>query len=313
MPNTNTTHVVFGTGPLGRSVMRALVAQGKPVRMVNRSGRADVPSGVEVVASDLYNPDNVRAVTRDAAVVYQTSQPGYTEWVAKFPPLISSILDGLRGSPARLVLGDNLYMIDNTHGAPIMENAANNAVTRKGRVRALCADMAFTAHKAGFVKVAAVRASDFYGPYVLDSALGERTFPPLLAGKSVGVIGSADILHTHTFISDFGKAIALVGERDSAMGRAWHVPTTGPITTRAFLEQAAQIAGVPLKLSKITPLMLRALGLFVGTVREVIEMQYQFNQPYIVDASDFIREFGDISTPRETALKATLDWFTNHK
>src|SRR5688500_17969780 len=129
-------HVIFGTGPLGKAVMRALVADGVPVRMVNRGGRADVPAGVDVVAADLYQPDEVRRVTIGAAVVYQTAQPAYTDWGAKFPPLIASILDGLNGSGARLVLGDNLYMADNTGGAPIMENGPVNAVTRKGKVRA---------------------------------------------------------------------------------------------------------------------------------------------------------------------------------
>ena len=35
----NDWHVVFGTGPLGLSVMRELRRQGRNVRMVNRSGR----------------------------------------------------------------------------------------------------------------------------------------------------------------------------------------------------------------------------------------------------------------------------------
>ena len=36
-------HVVFGTGPVGLAVMRELHAQGKRVRLVNRSGTAAAP------------------------------------------------------------------------------------------------------------------------------------------------------------------------------------------------------------------------------------------------------------------------------
>jgi nucleoside-diphosphate-sugar epimerase len=302
-------HVVFGTGPLGKAVMRALVADGQRVRMVNRSGRAEVPAGVEVVAADLYQPDDVRRVTSGATVAYQAAQPAYTEWGAKFPPLIRSILDGLNGSGARLVLGDNLYMVDNTGGAPIMENGPVNAVTRKGKVRAQCAEMVFAAHRAGSVQAAAVRGSDFYGPEALGSVMGDMSFTPLLAGKRISLVGSADLLHTYTYINDFGKAMALVGGRGSAMGRVWHVPTPGPITARAFLQQAAQIAGTGLKLGVVPPLMLRAAALFSPFLREVVEMQYQFSQPYIVDSREFIREFGDISTPREAALRETVAWF----
>jgi uncharacterized protein YbjT (DUF2867 family) len=49
MSDNGELHVVFGTGPVGMSVMDALVQRGKRVRMANRSGRASVPEGVEVL------------------------------------------------------------------------------------------------------------------------------------------------------------------------------------------------------------------------------------------------------------------------
>jgi uncharacterized protein YbjT (DUF2867 family) len=48
--------VVFGTGPVGMAVMDELVSRGTRVRMVNRSGRANVPEAVEVVGSDAADP-----------------------------------------------------------------------------------------------------------------------------------------------------------------------------------------------------------------------------------------------------------------
>ena len=48
MTDNGEIHVIFGTGPVGMSVMDELSSRGKRVRMVNRSGRADVPEGVEV-------------------------------------------------------------------------------------------------------------------------------------------------------------------------------------------------------------------------------------------------------------------------
>ena|SRR5207248_6504500 len=46
------THVVFGTGPVGLATMAALRRRGERVRMVNRSGSAQVPDDVEVVGGD---------------------------------------------------------------------------------------------------------------------------------------------------------------------------------------------------------------------------------------------------------------------
>ncbi len=54
-------HVVFGTGPIGRAIMDELVKGGETVRMVNHSGKMnEIPAGVEVVASDLYDPARVK-------------------------------------------------------------------------------------------------------------------------------------------------------------------------------------------------------------------------------------------------------------
>ena len=65
----NELHVVFGTGPVGLAVMDDLVRKGRRVRVVNRSGRADVAEGVEVLGGDAADP----AFTRDVSRVLQSS------------------------------------------------------------------------------------------------------------------------------------------------------------------------------------------------------------------------------------------------
>src|SRR5512134_384806 len=130
-------HVVFGTGPLGRAVIEELVASGKTVRAVNRSGKMErAPQGVEFIGGDAYNRAFARDAARGAAVVYQCAQPGYTEWVEKFPPLQASILDAAAEAGAKLVIGENLYMYGDTVGNPLTEDLPCAAKTKKGKVRA---------------------------------------------------------------------------------------------------------------------------------------------------------------------------------
>jgi uncharacterized protein YbjT (DUF2867 family) len=78
-------HVVFGTGPVGMSVMDELVQKGKRVRMVNRSGRARVPHGVEVVGGDATDEAFTRGVSEGASVVYFALNPPYNKWPELFP------------------------------------------------------------------------------------------------------------------------------------------------------------------------------------------------------------------------------------
>ena len=57
------------------------------------------------------------------------------------------------------------------------------------------------------------------------------------------------------------------------------------------------------------PLLLRALALANPTVRELLEMQYQFEEPFIVDSRKIIDGLGASFTPVEQALAETVDTY----
>lgn len=307
-------HVVLGTGAIGRAVMRELVERGDSVRMVNRSGEMEeVPAGVEVVSSDLYDPARVKEVTRGAKVVYQSAQPNYNEWETKFPPLQQSIIDGLAGSGAKLVLVENLYMYGALNGTPMREDMPYNAHSRKGKVRGEMSKVAFEAHEAGKLRVTAGRGSDFFGPWGLPSSMGERAFYPLLDGKAAQIVGRLDIPHTHTYVKDFGNALVILGERDEADGQAWHVPNDMPrITQGDMVRMFAEIAGVDPKMSSMGRLMMWIGGLFIPEAKESVEMMYEFEQPFIVDSSRFENTFGMKATPMRKAMMETVTWYKSH-
>ena len=302
----STLHVVFGTGALGRATVSALARRGHRVRAVNRAGQSrGLPAGVEFVRADAAEPAEARAAARGAAVVYQCAQPGYTEWPARFPPLQASILGAARAAGARLVVGDNLYMYGPTDG-PLVETLPYAATTRKGAVRARMAEALLEAHARGEVEVALGRASDFFGPGVSGSAVGERLFHAVARGKAAGVFGDPDALHTYTFVEDFGEALAVLGERDEALGRAWHVPSAPTGTTRAFVERAFQIAGHPPRVRAAGRTLMRLVGLAVPEVRESVEMLYAFERPFVVDHSAYAAAFGDHATPLVESLTRAL-------
>jgi nucleoside-diphosphate-sugar epimerase len=308
-------HVVLGTGAIGRAVAEELIKRGESVRMVNRSGKLDeIPAGAEVIAADLYDQAQVKEVTRGAKVVYQCSQPEYTEWVEKFPLLQKSIINGLTRSGAKLVMVENLYMYGDTQGTPLTEAMPYNAHTRKGKVRGEISEAAFEAHRAGQVRVTAARGSDFFGPWGLPTAaMGERTFYPLLNGKPAQLVGNIDAPHTHTYIPDFGRALVLLGEREEADGQAWHVPNDNPrVSQREMVKMIAEEMGVEPKMSAMGKTMMRIGGLFIPAANEMVEMMYEFEKPFIVDSSKFENTFGMQATPMREAIKETVAWYRSH-
>jgi nucleoside-diphosphate-sugar epimerase len=307
-------HVVLGTGAIGRAIMEELVQRGEFVRMVNRSGRMEeVPAGVEVIASDLHDPARVREVTQGAKIVYQAAQPNYHEWPEKFPPLQKSIIDGLTGSEAKLVIVENLYMYGATNGTPMTEAMLHNTNTRKGKTRSEMSKAAFAAHQQGKLRVTSGRGSDFFGPWGLASTMGERVFYPLLDGKAAQLTGRIDLPHTHTFTKDFGKALVILGERDEATGQAWHVPNDMPrITQSEMVTMFAEAAGVEPKMSSMGKLMLWLGGLFIPEAKESVEMMYEFDQPFIVDSGKFEKVFGMKATLMQQAIQETVAWYKSH-
>ena len=310
----STKHVVLGTGAIGRAIAEELIKRGEAVRMVNRSGKMDeVPAGVEVVASDLYDPAKVKEVTRGAEVVYQSAQPHYYEWPEKFPPLQKSIIEGLTGSNAKLVIVENLYMYGEVNGKPITEAMPYNAHTRKGQVRAELSEAALAAHRAGKLRVTIGRGSDYFGPWGTDSSMGSVVFHRLLAGKAAQVGGSTTMPHTHTYIPDFGKALVILGERAEADGLAWHVPNDMPrVTQGEMIQMVAEAAGTTPKTQVAGKLVMSVLGLFVPELKETVEMLYEFEKPFVVDSSKFEKTFGMQATPLKDAIKTTVAWYKSH-
>lgn len=308
----NGLHVIFGTGPLGMSVMRALLAKNRRIRMVNTRGHANVPANVEVCKGDAYSVENVREITKGATVVYQCAQPPYHEWQEKFPVLQNAILEGAAANGAKLVLAENLYGYGEVKGK-IHENLPYNATTRKGKTRARMSLSALAAHKEGKIRVAIGRGSDFFGPAVLNSTLGERAIYPALEGKTAKLVGKLDIPHTYTYIDDFGSALVILGEREDALGQVWHVPNDRPeITQRELMNMFFAEIGKPPKMSGIGKFMMRIGGLFIKGARETVEMMYEFEKPFIVDSSKFENTFHIKATPIRDAVRQTVEWFKAH-
>jgi nucleoside-diphosphate-sugar epimerase len=305
-------HVVFGTGPVGLAVMRELHGQGKRVRLVNRSGTTTASEKVEVVKGNAADPASTRQICQDATVVYNCVNAPYTDWAALLPPMHAAILQGAAASNAKLVVAENLYMYGPVSG-PITEMLPFHPTTRKGRVRAKMAEELMAAHHAGIVRATSGRASDFYGPGAGSQGIfGDRVIPPLLAGKNVSVLGKLDMTHTYTYVPDFGKGLVLLGMHEEALGEAWHIPNAPTLTTRQMLTLFFEEAHLQPRMGSVPDLLIRTLGLVNPTLREVAEMLYEFNEPFVVDSDKFVHAFGDIATSHHEAIRQTLEWYRLH-
>ena len=314
MTDNGEFHVVFGTGAVGMSVMDALIQRGRRrVWMVNRSGRVSVPEGVELVGGDATNVAFAREAGEGASVVYVALNPPYDKWPELFPPLQAAVLEGAASAGAKLIAMENLYMYGPTDGRPLTEDLPYAPNTRKGAVRARMSEELMEAHTSGRVRVAMGRASDFFGPRVLASAAGEQVFGRAVQGKSAQVAGDPNQPHTYTYAPDVGGGLAILGEHEEALGRAWHLPSPETLTTRQFVEMIFEEVGKPARIQAAPKIVLRAMGLFNPGMREMIEMLYEFEEPFVVDHSKFEEAFGEQATPLREAIRGTVRWYREER
>jgi nucleoside-diphosphate-sugar epimerase len=299
--------VVLGAGPLGTAVSARLVRAGHRVRVVTRSPVHPQP-GIEHVTADLTDQSAAVRACHDASVIYHCASPPYADWPRQHPPMMAAVIAAGEATGATVVFGDNLYAYG-PQDAPLVERMPYAASGPNGRTRGRIARMLLDAHHAGRVRAVIGRGSDFFGPHVGQSAVGDRVFAPLLAGKPAQLLGDPDAPHAVTFIEDFAGALIDLGAQPQALGRAWHVPNAPAVSLRRFVELVAAAADADARVRTAPSWVLAVAGLVHPTVRAVREQLYQFERPWLVDSSDFEATFGWRATPLEDAIARTVSWY----
>ena len=303
----NDTHIIFGTGPLGRYTAEALIQMGHKVKLINRSGTmASPPSGAELIKADALTISKQSDIFTDANAIYQCSQPAYHRWKQEFPQLQDAILKIAIKNKTKLIVAENLYMYGNTHGKPMSEKTPFNPCSVKGIVRMEMSNSLFEAHLQGKVQVAAVRGSDFFGPW--EPINGEMIFKAALQKKTVNMLDNLNQPHSFTYVKDFGKALAIAGTDDRAIGRAWHVPSGKPYTQNELAALLSKELGYQVKTRATGKIMLSLIGLFNKSAIEVVEMLYEYNEPFIMNSDLMESTFGLTATTMEQRIKETLEW-----
>lgn len=306
-------HVVFGAGQIGRPLVEHLLALGQDVVSVNRSGRTVVPAA-RTIGGDATDPAFTRSVCAGADVVYFClNAANYGRWPVEFPPLQRGVLLGAESAGARLVVLDNLYAYGPALGGDLVEGQAQRPTSAKAATRAAMTDELLRAHAEDRVEIAVGRASDFFGPGVTESALGEGVFGRIVDGRTAQVMGDPDQLHSYSYAPDVAAALAVLGTRPEAAGRIWHLPVAPAWTTRRIVVQACLLARRRPRLFAAGRLGLTLAGVANPGLRELRNTLYQFTERWVVDDGAFRATFGGTSTPLEDAIAASVRWFADRR
>ncbi|MGV1794484.1 NAD-dependent epimerase/dehydratase family protein [Rhizobium sp. A37_96] len=293
--------VVVGAGPVGRATARLLAAEGHEVRLVSRGGAAPEGTGIDGVALDARNGQELARISAGAETIFMCAMALYTRWPTDFPPIMDGVATAAEIAGARLVVLGNVYGYGKGAASPLVPTAPLAPTSIKGQVRTAMWERALTSN----VPALEVRASDYLGDGA-GSLFTLMTLPPLLAGKPAFMPGDLDALHAWSFTKDVARTLVAASRYSGNWGRAFHVPSQHA-SVRDLAVRFTEFAGAPLPdLQALTGDDLEALGRDDELMREIPEMAYLFERPCIIDASDTEQLLGVYASSLEAMVEDTL-------
>lgn len=264
----------------------------KDIRLVSRNPEK-INDTDELFSANLLDAVQTANAVKGSEIVYLTVGLPYKSeiWHEQWPIVMRNVIDACKLHQAKLVFFDNVYMYGRVKGA-MTEETPFNAVSIKGKVRGMIAQMLLDEIKNNQITAMICRAPEFYGPRNTKSGTNSTIFDNIKKGKKLQALVSDSTLRTLIYSPDAGKATALLGNTPDAYNQTWHLPCdTNRLTVKQFIALCSTIKNEELKYIVIKKWMLKLSGLFNPIVKEIVELAYQWEQDYIFDCSKFNARF----------------------
>ncbi|WP_416404827.1 NAD-dependent epimerase/dehydratase family protein [Arthrobacter sp. LFS091] len=301
-------YVVTGAGPVGYTIAEQLAGLGHPVRVLTRSGSGPDHPLVEKMRVDASDPDQLKEAVAGATAVFHCihgSAYRAAAWAAELPQAEQVVMDAAAAAGAVVVFPESLYSYSEPERIMTESSHREAAGGKRGIRTALL--KARREHAANTVSVV---AGDFFGPRVKMAHAGERMVTPILSGKRLQFIGSANQPHSFTYVPDLAASMIAAAGKPEVWNSVLHAPTGAAVTQREIAVAHARAAGLTTpKVSAVPGWVLRAAGLVSTDMRELAELLYQFERPFVMDSSESQRILGLDPTPLPEAAATTMAWW----
>ena len=306
--------VLGATGGIGGAVAAALMAKGWRVRAMHRSAdsMAKRPGarGIEWVKGDSMSRNDVVAAAQGAAIiVHAVNPPGYRNWAGLVLPMINNTVEAARVTGARILLPGTVYNYGPDAGTVLAEDAPQNPLTRKGKIRVALEETLRHATLYG-VRSLVVRAGDFLGGTSANSWFNAAMVKPGKAVRAVVYPGAHEVGHNFAYLPDLAETFAQLAEREQELADFELFHFEGHWLERG-VEIAASVGravGRPdLPVRGFPWFAVYALAPFVETFREMIEMRYLWRRPVRLDNRKLVAFLGgEPRTDLDEAVRVTL-------
>lgn len=293
-------------GHLGHHAAAAFVAAGYAVKGFGRCNRMPM-AGVHFVEGDAASLDDLHSAIADADIVVNALNLPYHKWdKGRAEAQLATVIAAMGDSGKTLLYPGNIYNYAATDRR-VSPGMAQNPQTPRGAIRVRQEDMLEAAALAGKFQTIILRAGDFFAPQIggdwFDLAM-------LMDGRKGKLyhMGDLDLGHSWAYLPDLARAFVALAEERAALGAFERFHFAGHFVTNGALMEAIQAAApMGLRVLPFPWLLLQAVGLVNGPMRELVKMRYLWNNSMeLVDPRLDAMLGTDFGTPFDEAVGAVV-------
>lgn len=308
-----TALILGATGGIGGEVARKLLDGGWTIRALNRDAakaalhepRFEWLNGDAMAAGDV-----LKAAEGVELIVHAVNPPGYRNWGSLVLPMLDNTIAAALAAGATILLPGTIYNFGPDAFPVLSEDAPQNPVTRKGKIRVEMERRLATAAKDG-VRVIIVRAGDFFGPSAANNWFSQGLVTPGKAVRSVLYPGKKGIGHQWAYLPDVAETmVRLVSIRQTLPAFAvYHMEGFWDEDGTQMIDAIRRVTdNRVLKVRSFPWWLLPFAAPFVTFMREMIEMRYLWKEPLRMPNGRLLRVLGtEPKTPIDVAVRRTLD------
>ncbi|WP_202912273.1 Rossmann-fold NAD(P)-binding domain-containing protein [Sphingobacterium olei] len=210
-------------------------------------------------------------------------------WKENWIPFIQNVVDVCIKHNSKLVFFDNVYAIGGNNVNHITENSPISPASKKGEVRAEVDRIVLKNMERNNLQVIIARSPDFFGGTARQSSvMMNLVYDNLIKDKKSQWFCNAKLVHSMGYVPELAKGTAMLGNTPEAYNQIWNLPTDPKrITGEEWINLFAKELGKDNKFTVLPNWMVRGFGLIVPVMKELAEMNYQYDRDYYFDSSKF--------------------------
>jgi UDP-N-acetylglucosamine/UDP-N-acetyl-alpha-D-glucosaminouronate 4-epimerase len=258
--------VTGGGGFIGSNVVRALLARGDDVRVLDnfstgsRANLAGLDHDVQLVEGDLRSYERVHAAVRGAEVVFhqgalpsvpRSVQDPLTTTAVNIEGTLNVLLAARDEGVRRIVNASSSSVYGNTGGLPRVETQAPDPISPYA-VAKLAAERFCTSFSRVYgMEIVSLRYFNVFGPRQDPTSQYAAVVPRFIravgAGEPVTIYGDGEQSRDFTFVDNVVGANLLAADAPGVGGEILNIATGGSVTVSALADAIGKLLGKPVE------------------------------------------------------------------